>query len=97
MDIRNLRGLLAWRTQDWGLAIDLTLQTLADEHDAALQDEAARRLDNLFVDGLTDETERQRCLAAIKAHSEAVARLRRSLPGSAFPLRVLQSWLLAQL
>ena len=28
-EIRNLRGLLAWRTQDWPLALDLTLQTLA--------------------------------------------------------------------
>ena len=96
-DIRNLRGLLAWRTQDWGIAVDLTLQTLADKHDAVLQAEAMRRLRNLFVDGLTDETERQRCLAAIKAHPQAVAQLRSFLPGSAFPLRVLQSWLLAQL
>ena len=50
-DIRNLRGLLAWRTQDWGLAIALTLRTLADGHDAVLQAEAARRSHNLFVDG----------------------------------------------
>ena len=29
-DIRNLRGLLAWRTQDWRLAVDLTLQTMTE-------------------------------------------------------------------
>ena len=96
-DIRNLRGLLAWRTQDWALAVSLTVQTLEDPADAVLQTEAARRLDNLFADGLTDETERQRCLAAIKASPPAVERLRQILPKSGYPLRFLQSWLLAQL
>ena len=96
-DIRNLRGLLAWRTQDWPLALDLTLQTLADTSDAVLQAEAARRLNNIFGDGLTDETERRRCLVAIKARPEAVARLRKLLPDSPYPLRVLRDWLLAEL
>ncbi len=96
-DIRNLRGLLAWRTQNWPLALDLTLQTLADKSDAVLQGEASRRLLNLFGDGLTDETERRRCLTAIKARPEAVARLREFLPDSPYPLRALQEWLLAEL
>ena len=96
-DIRNLRGLLAWRTQDWALAVNLTVQSLGDEQDAVLQTEAARRLNNLFADGLTDDTERQRCLAAIKASPVAVERLRQLLPKSTYPLRMLQSWLLAQL
>ncbi len=96
-DIRNLRGLLAWRTQDWPLAISLTLQALADPGDAVLREEAARRLDNIFADGLTDETERQPCLAAIKASPAAVEHLRKLLPQSTYPLRMLQPWLLAQL
>jgi hypothetical protein len=96
-DIRNLRGLLAWRTQDWPLAVDLTLQTLADADDAVLQEEAGQRLNNIFCDGLTDEMERQHCLIAIKAHPEAVERLRKYLPDSPYPLRALQTWLLAQL
>jgi hypothetical protein len=96
-DIRNLRGLLAWRTQDWPLAVDLTLQTLANTKDAVLQEEAGRRLSEIFCDGLTDDTARRHCLAAIKASPEAVASLRKYLPVSPFPLRALQSWLLAQL
>ena len=96
-DIRNLRGLLAWRTQDWPLALDLTLQTLADTGDAVLQAEAARRLDNIFGDGLTDETERRRCVAAIKTRPEAAARLRKFLPESPYPLRALRDWVLAEL
>ena len=96
-DIRNLRGLLAWRTQDWPLALDLTLQTLVDAGDAVLQKEASRRLDSVFSDGLTDETERRRCLAAIKARPEAVSRLRKFLPESPPALKVLQGWVLAEL
>jgi hypothetical protein len=96
-DIRNLRGLLAWRTQDWSLAVGLTLQTSAQTNDAVLQAEAGRRLDEIFCDGLTDETERQHCLLAIKAQPKAVECLREFLPGSPYPLRALQSWLLAQL
>lgn len=96
-EIRNLRGLLAWRTQDWPLALDLTFQTLADERDAVLQQDAGRRLSNIFVDGLTDETERTRCLAAIKRQTGAADKLRAFLPKSPSLLRVMQSWVLAQL
>ena len=60
-DIRNLRALLAWRTQDWPLAISLTpLQTLANTNDAVLSHDAARRMKDIFCDGLTDETERRK-------------------------------------
>lgn len=96
-EIRNLRGLLAWRTQDWELAIDFTLQTLADDRDAVLQRDAARRLESVFVDGLSDETERARCLAAIKSRPDAAQKLREFLPRSPYPFRTLQSWLLANL
>ncbi len=96
-DIRNLRGLLAWRTCDWPLALDLTLQTAADSREPVLQSEGIRRLNSIFVDGLTEENERARCLAAIKARPGAAEKLREFLPKSPFPLRVLQSWLLARL
>jgi hypothetical protein len=96
-DIRNLRGLLAWRTQDWPLALDLTLQTLADGSNPVLQEEAGRRLRNIFVTGLTDDTERAHCLAAIKARPDAAAKLRAYLPDSPYPLRAIRSWLQAQL
>ena len=96
-DIRNLRGLLAWRTQDWHLAVDLTLQTMAEARDPSLQHDALRRLQNVFVDGLTDETERRACLAAIRSRPAAVKQLREFLPKSPYPLQVLRSWLLAQL
>ena len=79
------------------LALDLTLQTLADESDAVLQGEASRRLGGIFCDGLTDEAERRRCLTAIKASPEAVAQLREFLPDSPYPLRALQDWILAEL
>ena len=96
-DIRNLRGLLAWRTQDWRLAVDLALQTMAEARDPSLQYDALRRLQNVFVDGLTDETERPGCLAAIRSRPAAVKQLREFLPKSPYPLQVLTSWLLAQL
>ncbi len=95
-DIRNLRGLLAWHTRNWPLALDLTLATLADAGDPLLQSEAARRLVNIFVDGLTNDEERQRCLAAIKTRAAAIKQLRDFLPKSPYPFRTLQSWLLAQ-
>lgn len=96
-DIRNLRGLLAWRTQDWARALDLTLQTLGDEGDRALQAEAGRRLGNIFLEGLADETERARCLAAIRARPAAAQKLRDFLSGSPYPFRTMRSWLLAHL
>jgi hypothetical protein len=96
-EIRDLRALLAWHTQDWPLALDLTLQQLADEHEPVLQEEAGRRLHNIFITGLTDETERARCLAAIKGRPDAVEKLRAYLPDSPYPLQTIRSWAEAQL
>ncbi len=96
-EILNLRGLLAWRTQDWPLAFDLTLRTLGDDHNQNLQEEAGKRLTSIFVDGLTDETERMPCLQAIKARPDVAAKLKDYLPESPYALRILRSWLLAQL
>ena len=96
-EILNLRGLLAWRTQDWKLALSLTEQTIADEHDADLQAQARLRLVNIFVDGLKDETERAVCLAAIKAQPGASKKLREFLPNSPYPLQAMRSWIMSQL
>ena len=93
-DIRNLRGLLAWRTQDWTIALDLTLKTLADKDAPDLQPEAALRLANIFSDGLTDETERARLVAAIRAQPGASEKLRAYLKVCDGPLSSLKSWLL---
>jgi hypothetical protein len=96
-EIRNLRALLAWRTQDWKIALDLTLKALEDKSAPDLQAEAAVRLANVFVEGLTDETERARCLGAIKACPGAPERLQAYLEKCGYPLHALKSWLLAQL
>jgi hypothetical protein len=96
-EIRNLRGLLAWRMHDWPRALDLTFESLADPSDPVLQREAALRLTDMFVDGLSDDGERARCLAAIKARPDAAQNLRKFLPDSPYPVRAMQTWLLAQL
>ena len=93
-DIRNLRGLLAWRTQDWTIALDLTLKTLADKDAPDLQPEAALRLANIFSDGLTDDTERFHLVAAIRAQPGATEKLRAYLKVCDEPLRSLKNWLL---
>ncbi len=93
-DIRNLRGLLAWRTQDWKIALDLTLKTLGDKDAPDLQPEAALRLANIFSDGLTDDTERAHLVAAIRAQPGAPEKLRAYLQVCGEPLRSLKSWLL---
>ena len=93
-DIRNLRGLLAWRTQDWKIALELTLKTLGDKNAPDLQPEAALRLANIFSDGLTDDTERARLVATIRAQPGAPEKLRAYLKKCDEPLRSLKSWLL---
>ena len=93
-DIRNLRGLLAWRTQDWKIALDLTLKTLGDKNAPDLRPEAALRLANLFSDGLADDTERAHLLAAIRAQPGAPEKLRAYLEVCDGPLRSIKSWLL---
>jgi outer membrane protein assembly factor BamD (BamD/ComL family) len=96
-DIRNLRGMLAWRTQDWPRALALTLQTLDDKNEPVLQNEAAKRLYNIFMDGLRDETERAHLIAAVKACPGAPQKLRDFVPTSAYPVKAMGSWILAQL
>ena len=96
-EIRDLRALLAWRTQDWKIALDLTLAALDDKRAPDLQERAALRLANIFSDGLADETERSRLLAAVKAQPGAKERLRQYLPKSDYPVRMLKSWVEAQL
>jgi hypothetical protein len=89
--------LLAWRTHDWPRALALTFQSLADHSDPVLQRDAACRLTNIFMDGLSDDDERARCLAAIKASPAAAQKLRDFLPASPYPVRAMQTWILAQL
>jgi hypothetical protein len=96
-EIRNLRGLLAWRMDDWPRALDLTYQSLADPSDPVLQREATHRLINIFMDGLSNDDERARCLAAIKANPDAAKALRKFLPDCPYPVRAMQTWILAQL
>ncbi len=96
-EIRNLRALLAWRTQEWPLALDLTLQAMDDPSAPDLQTEAATRLANIFSDGLVDDTERARLMAAIKARPAATEKLRAYLEKCDYPLRALGSWVKAQL
>ncbi len=96
-EIRNLRALLAWRTQDWNIALDLTLAALDDPQAPDLQPEAAFRLANIFSEGLCDETERARLLTAIKARPAAVKRLREYLEKCDHPLRMIKSWVASQL
>ena len=92
-----MRALLAWHTQDWGIALDLTVPALDDPGAPDLQKEAAMRLACIFQDGFGDETERSRILAAVKSRPEAVRRLREYLPQSDCPLWMLGPWIEAQL
>ena len=99
-EVRNLRAMTLWRTQDWNAALDLTLAQFADKTNPELQPEAAVRLANIFS-ALENAESRADLLAAIKARPAAVPLLKKFLEPSAsdrtHPLRYLASYLTDQL
>ena len=79
-EIRDFRATLAVRLRDWKATVARTVDQLDDAAKPSLQDEAGRRLTEIF-NALSDETARPELLAAIKANRRAVARLREFIDG----------------
>ena len=73
-ELRNFRGIIAWRTGDYGSALDLTIEQLDDEQHPDLRREAAVRLANLFAD-LRDPRHRHAMLEALQSSPAARAKL----------------------
>ena len=96
-EIRHLRACPAWRTQQWDVALRLTLSELDDKNAPDLQADAAARLASIFTTLATDETERACLLAAIRAQPGAPERLRAHLEKAAPPLALVRTWALGEL
>lgn len=95
-ELRNFRGIIAWRTGDYAAALDLTLAQLDDMEHKDMRREAAVRLANLFAD-LADHRYRETILSALRTRPQAVEWLRAYMaiaPGYAdHPLRCLGSYI----
>ncbi|MGI8820347.1 MAG: tetratricopeptide repeat protein [Chthoniobacterales bacterium] len=94
-DVRNFRGMLLWRTHDWGPALDLTIEQLNDDSNRDLHAEASIRLVNIFA-GLEQAEYRADLLDAIRARPLAIKYLKGFL-GRASSLRYLKAYLSDQL
>ncbi len=99
-DVRNFRGMISWRTHDWGRALDLTIEQLNDDANRDLHAEASIRLVNIFAD-LEQAEHRADLLDAIRARPLAIKYLKGFLDRAAssriHPLRYLQAYLSDQL
>lgn len=74
-EIRNFRAIIAWRSGEYGSALDLTIEQLDDLSHPDLRREAAVRLANLFAD-LRDARYRRAMLEAMQSRSVAKAKLK---------------------
>ncbi|MBA3962746.1 MAG: tetratricopeptide repeat protein [Chthoniobacterales bacterium] len=99
-ELRNFRGMIAWRTQHWDEALDLTIAQLEDSSHLDLRPEAGVRLANIFAE-LEQAEYRSDLLAAIRTRPAALRHLQtflaRASASSAHPLRYLQNYLTDQL
>ncbi len=74
-EVHNLRGFLAWRNQDFGTALDLTIAQLDDLTHLDLRREAAIRLASIFGD-LGKPARRQAVMVALRTRPEAMVKLK---------------------
>ncbi|MES2921537.1 MAG: hypothetical protein V4819_08325 [Verrucomicrobiota bacterium] len=74
-EVRNYRGIIAWRTAEYGPALDLTIAQLDDLSHPDLRREAAFRLAAIFAD-LGDPRHRKAVIVAVKARPTALAKLK---------------------
>jgi len=99
-EMRNYRGIVAWRKFDYGPALELTIAQLDDKNHPDLRNEGAVRLANIFAD-LRDAKHRGAVLAALKTRPDAVAKLKLYLDiapqHSGHPLRCMRKYLGDQL
>lgn len=95
-EMRNYRGIIAWRKFDYGLALELTIAQLDDESHPDLRMEAAVRLANIFAD-LRDAKHRTAVLTALKTRPAAVEKLKQYLDvapkNAGHPLRCMGQFL----
>ncbi|MEP6821846.1 MAG: hypothetical protein ABI946_05790, partial [Chthoniobacterales bacterium] len=95
-DVRNFRGMISWRTHDWGSALDLTIAQLNDDSNRDLHAEASIRLVNIFA-ALEQAEYRADLLDAIRARPLAIRHLKgflaRASSSRTHPLRYLQAYL----
>jgi hypothetical protein len=99
-EMRNYRGIVAWRKFDYGPALELTIAQLDDKDHPDLRNEGAVRLANIFAD-LRDAKHRGAVLAALKTRPAAVAKLKLYLDvapqNAGHPLRCMHKYLGDQL
>ena len=74
-EVRNYRGIIAWRTFDYDTALKLTLEQLADLQHPDLRREAAVRLANIFAD-FRSAPHRLALAATIKKQPDAMEKLK---------------------
>ncbi len=74
-EVRNFRGIIAWRKFDYRTALALTIAQLDDMNHLDLQREAAVRLANIFAD-LRDPKHREAVMTAVKSSPAAMEKLK---------------------